>query len=110
MPYFGSQHVDILLGEEKMAEIEQLEIGLEEFLRDFVVQRLVRVMAFLEEAADGGGDVSGVRFRLDRRDRERGGQNDERAGQKESGKVASFGKRGFGKSQNPCRRQENHAA
>ena len=79
---FRRQHVDILLGEEEMAEIEQLEIGLEELLRNFVVQRLVSVMAFLEEAANGRSDIPCIRLRQERRGRERGGQDDNERGEK----------------------------
>ena len=64
MPYFAVKRVDILLREEKMAEIEKLEIGLQEFLRDFVVQRLVRVMAFFQEPADRNGDLFRIGFGL----------------------------------------------
>jgi len=79
---FRRQHVDVLLREEKVAEIEQLEIGLEEFLRDFVVERLVGVMAFLEEPANGGGDIPRVGFRQNGRDREGCGQEDRRQNKK----------------------------
>ena len=64
MPYFAVKRVDILLGEEEMAEIEQLEIGPEEFLGDFVVQRLMGVVAFFQEPADRDGDLFGVGFCL----------------------------------------------
>jgi hypothetical protein len=47
-----------------MAEIEKFEISLEEFLGNLVVQRLMRVMAFLEKTSDGNSDLFGVRFRL----------------------------------------------
>ena len=57
---FRRQHVDVLLGEEEMAKIEQLEVGLEEFLRDFVVERLMGVMTFLEQPPHGRGDIPGV--------------------------------------------------
>ena len=51
------QHVDILLGEEEMAEIEQLEIGAEKFLGNFVVERLMRVMTFFEESSHRYGHL-----------------------------------------------------
>ena len=59
---FGGQRVDVLLGEEEMAEIEQLEIGCEKFARDFVVQRLMGVMAFFQEPSDGEADLLRIGF------------------------------------------------
>src|SRR3954454_15460269 len=61
---FRRQRVDVLLGEKEVAEVEQLQVGLEELFRDFVVERLVGVMSFLEEAANRGSDVSCVRLRI----------------------------------------------
>ena len=48
---FRAEGIHILLREEQMAEIEQLQIGPQELLRHFIIQRLMRVMAFLEQAA-----------------------------------------------------------
>jgi hypothetical protein len=39
-------------------------------------------MAFLEEAADGRGDIPRVRLRQEWRGRERGGQDDSERGEK----------------------------
>ena len=51
-----------------MAEIEKLEISLEKFLRNLVVQRLMGVMAFFQKPPDGNGDLFGVGFCLERGD------------------------------------------
>ena len=59
-----------------MAEIEHLEIRLQELLRNFVVEGLMSVMPFLQKASHGGCDIPRVRFRIDLRRRERDGQKD----------------------------------
>ena len=45
-----------------MTEIEKLEISLKKFLRDLVVQRLMRVVAFFQKSPDRNGDLFCVRF------------------------------------------------
>ena len=40
-----------------MAEVEQLEVSLQELLGNFVVERLVGVMAFLQESAYGSSYI-----------------------------------------------------
>ena len=74
-----------------MTEIEKLEIRLQEFLRDFVVQRLVRVMAFFQKPADRNGDLFGVGFGLRPGAKSQRGADrncDESAGR--NGEVVSF--------------------
>src|SRR5882724_6677589 len=53
---FCGERVNVLLRKEKMAEIEQLQIAQEEFSRNFLIQLLAGILAFLEEAADGHGN------------------------------------------------------
>ena len=62
MRVFGGQRIDILLSEKEMAEIEKLEIGPQKFPRDFVVERLMRVVAFFQKPPDRNGDLFGVGF------------------------------------------------
>ena len=52
---FRREGVDILLGEKEVAEIEGLEVAGEEFARNLVVQRVMRVVALLEEASGRRG-------------------------------------------------------
>ena len=60
---FRGEGVDILLGEKEVAEIQDLEVTGEQFARDLVVQRMVSVMAFLEETTDREPDLLGIRLR-----------------------------------------------
>ncbi len=71
---FRRESVDILLGEKEMAEIEDLEIAGEEFARNLVVQRMMRVVALLEETPDGEPDLLGIRLCQDRLHAERDGE------------------------------------
>lgn len=48
---FGVERIDVLLGEKEMTVIEQLQISLKEFSRDFFIQLLTRVMAFLQKVS-----------------------------------------------------------
>ena len=63
---FGGESVDVLLGEKEMAEIEHLEVTGEQLARDLVVQRMMSVVAFLEQTPDGEADLLGIRLRADR--------------------------------------------
>ena len=58
--------VDILLREEKMTEVEQFEIRPQKFARDFVIEGLMRVMAFLEKPAHRNANLFSVGFCLKR--------------------------------------------
>jgi hypothetical protein len=61
-----------------MAEIEHLEVGLQKLSGNLVVERLMRVMALLEEAAYGNGDLFRVRLCRERLCRGKRGQNDKK--------------------------------
>ncbi len=63
---FGTERVNILLCKKKMTVVEQLQISLEEFSRHFIVERLMRVMAFLQQPTDRDADLFGIRLRLKR--------------------------------------------
>ena len=104
------QHVDILLGEEEMAEIEQLQIGLEEFLGNLVVQGLVGVMAFLQEPANRGGDIPGVRFRMKRGGRQRDGQKEGGQGKKRAERMLHSEKEVLESRRMPAERKETTEA
>src|SRR5262249_3349071 len=47
-----SDGINVFLGEKEMAEIEHLQIRLQEFLRNLFVQFLPGVLAFLQESPD----------------------------------------------------------
>ena len=49
-PVFCGQRVDLFLSEEEVAEIEQLEVIAQKFLRHLGVQLLMGVMALFEKA------------------------------------------------------------
>ena len=68
---FRGKKVDILLGKKEVAEIKNFEVTGEQFARDLVVQRVVGVVAFLEEAADRKADLLGIRLGEDGWDGER---------------------------------------
>ena len=71
---FRGESVDILLGEKEMAEIEDLEVAGEQFARNLVVQRMMRVVALLEEASDREADLLGIRLCQNRLHAERDDQ------------------------------------
>jgi hypothetical protein len=59
---FRVETVDVFLGKEKVAEIENFEVTGEKLFRDLVVQRVVGVMPFLEETTDRKANLFGIRF------------------------------------------------
>ena len=62
---FGRETVDVFLGEKEMAEIEHLEITGEQLARDLIVQGVMSVVPFLEEASDREADLFRIRLRQD---------------------------------------------
>jgi hypothetical protein len=69
-----------------MAEIEHLDVTGEPFARDLVVNRMMRVVAFLKQARDGNADLLGIRFRLKRSRRQSKGDDDRQQGQRRTTK------------------------
>ena len=57
---FRGENVDVFLGKKEVAEIKNIEVAGEQFTRDLVVERVVRVMAFLEETPDRESDLFGI--------------------------------------------------
>jgi len=54
---FRREGVDVFLGKKEVAEIEDLEVTGEEFARNLVVQRVVGVMAFLQQSANRDANI-----------------------------------------------------
>ena len=69
------ERINVFLREKEMAEIEHLEICLQEFFRNLVVQLLPGVMTLLQEAAHGHRDRF-ARTRRRRRCRDQGCKKD----------------------------------
>src|SRR5206468_4521873 len=69
------ERVDILLREEEVTEIEQLQIRLQEFFRNFLIQLLPSIVALLQQPPDRHGDRF-LRRRYRRWTRNRSRQND----------------------------------
>jgi hypothetical protein len=59
---FRRERVNVFLGEEEMAVVEKLDVTGQQFPRNFIVQRMMSVMAFFEETTDGQPDLFGIRF------------------------------------------------
>ncbi len=83
------------LRKKEMAEIEQLQIRPQKLLRDLVVQRLMRVVAFFQEAPHRDFHLLQIRLRLERlhshRERQKSAENNQRPAEL----MFHFGKKGF---------------
>ena len=78
---FRIERIDILLREKKMTVIEQLEISVEKFSRQFIVELLLRVMPFLQKPADRDANILCIRLRQDRLGPHGEDKNDRGSGQ-----------------------------
>ena len=78
---FCIERIDILQREKEMTVIEQLEISLEKFFRQFIVELLLRVMPFLQKSADRDANILCIRLRQDRLGPHGEDKNDRGSGQ-----------------------------
>ena len=98
MAYFAVKASISFWVKKRWLKSRSLEIAGEEFARNLVVQRMMRVVALLEETADGEADLLGIRLCQNRLRAERDG---EQARQKRAGSTKEiFHKFGKKSSQN----------